>query len=183
MFVQEWKKDTALQAALGFLVLFLPYFPAHSHPVIAMVMWSCFPSVSGRNSNSSMAPTRFFILYPTHSRAETQVSEITQQGETLLIVEVPKKLFGSFGYVCGVFFLSKTLSKSVHYLEPGMEPTWSFWTCVIRKNPSRKLFLLQTWHQLQPPLLSVQHLSKLHPKYPFPTWSSVATQHLNQHWN
>lgn len=40
------------------------YLPDASHPVTAMVTCSCLPSVRGRNVNSSMAPTRFFILYP-----------------------------------------------------------------------------------------------------------------------
>lgn len=40
------------------------YLPDASHPVMAMVICSCLPSVRGRNVNSSMAPTRFFILYP-----------------------------------------------------------------------------------------------------------------------
>lgn len=133
----EWNRDTALQAPLSFLVLFLPYLPVHSHPVIAMVIWSCLPSVSGRNSNSSMAPTRFFILYPTHSKAETRVWEIAQQGHTLLTVRFIRNYFGNLDRF---FFLSKTLSKSVHYLERGMEPTWSFWVCVIWGKPSRRLF-------------------------------------------
>lgn len=38
--------------------------PDPSQPVMAMVICSCLPSVRGRNMNSSMAPTRFFILYP-----------------------------------------------------------------------------------------------------------------------
>lgn len=89
------KQDTAtaLRGPLCFLIMFLPYLPVHSHPVIAMVMWSCFPSVSGRNSNSSMAPTRFFILYPTHSQEETHGSEMAQKGHTLL-TEFIKKLIG-----------------------------------------------------------------------------------------
>lgn len=98
------------QAPLHFLILFLPYLPAHSHPVIAMVMWSCLPSVSGRNSNSSMAPTRFFILYPTH-KAETQISEIAQE-QTLLTTEIHKRWLGSWLR----FSLSKTLSRSMYYL-------------------------------------------------------------------
>lgn len=123
-----------VQAPLNFFILLLPYLPAHSHPVIAMVMWSCFPSVSGRNSNSSMAPTRFFILYPTHNKTETQISEIAQQGQTLLTVEVDRKWLGSW---IGSFPLQTP--QQDHALL-GMEPTWSFWAYVICVHPSRRLF-------------------------------------------
>lgn len=84
----EWDTATTLGALFSFFVMFLPYLPVHSHPVIAMVMWSCLPSVSGRNSNSSMAPTRFFILYPTRSQEETHGSEMALKGHALLIVGV-----------------------------------------------------------------------------------------------
>lgn len=84
----EWDTAMTLGAPLSFFIMLLPYLPVHSHPVIAMVMWSCFPSVSGRNSNSSMAPTRFFILYPTHSQEETHGSEMAHKGHPLLTVGV-----------------------------------------------------------------------------------------------
>lgn len=44
------------------IVLYLLYLPLQSQPVTAMVRWRCFPELSGKNWNSSIAPTHLFIL-------------------------------------------------------------------------------------------------------------------------
>lgn len=66
------------------------YLPDASHPVMAMVMCSCLPSVRGRNVNSSMAPTRFFILYPkdpdTNMRMEGSGDLGERQSERLSVL-------------------------------------------------------------------------------------------------
>lgn len=41
---------------------YILYFPLQSQPVTAMVRWRCFPELSGKNLNSSIAPTHLFIL-------------------------------------------------------------------------------------------------------------------------
>lgn len=85
------------------------YLPDASHPVMAMVMCSCLPSVRGRNVNSSMAPTRFFILYPKDPDTKMRV-EMTRDNRSVSESDSPRSHTRSECQLCAF-----SLDKMSHF--------------------------------------------------------------------